>query len=50
MVTRAPGEQLVGRQRERAVIDGLLEGARGGGSGVLALYGEPGVQISRLAA
>src|SRR4051812_15333667 len=43
MVTRAPGEQLLGRQREREVLDRLLEAAREGHSGVLAVYGEPGV-------
>jgi len=43
MVTRAPGDQLVGRQREREVLDRLLEAARGGHGGVLAVYGDPGV-------
>src|SRR5256885_301664 len=43
MVMIGPGSQLLGRQRARGVIDGLLEGARGGRSGVLAVYGEPGV-------
>jgi DNA-binding CsgD family transcriptional regulator len=43
MVTRATGEQLLGRQRERDVLDRLLEEARDGHGGVLALYGDPGV-------
>ena len=43
MVTRAPAGQLLGRQRERGVLDRLLEGAREGHGGVLAVYGEPGV-------
>jgi len=43
MVTRAPGDQLVGRQREREVLDRVLEAARGGHGGVLAVYGDPGV-------
>jgi DNA-binding CsgD family transcriptional regulator len=43
MVVRAPGGQLLGRQREREVLDHLLEAAQEGHSGVLAVYGEPGV-------
>ncbi len=43
MVTRAPGAKLRGRQRERDVIDRVLEGARDGEGAVLAVYGEPGV-------
>src|SRR5689334_18263044 len=43
MVTRVPGEQLLGRQREREVLDRVLETARGGHGGALAVYGEPGV-------
>ena len=43
MVTRAPGDQLVGRQREREVLDRVLEAARGGHGGVLVVYGDPGV-------
>ena len=43
MVTRAPGDHLVGRQREREVLDRVLEAARGGHGGVLAVYGDPGV-------
>jgi DNA-binding CsgD family transcriptional regulator len=34
---------LRGRQEERAVLDGLLDEARAGGSGVLVLRGEPGI-------
>jgi DNA-binding CsgD family transcriptional regulator len=43
MVTREPAVQLLGRQREREVLDRVLEAAREGHGGVLALYGEPGV-------
>ena len=39
---RALGGHLVGRKRERAVLDRLLEGARGGDGGVLVVHGEPG--------
>jgi DNA-binding CsgD family transcriptional regulator len=34
---------LLGREREREVLDRLLESARGGRGGVLVLVGEPGV-------
>ncbi|MBV6696920.1 AAA family ATPase [Kitasatospora aureofaciens] len=34
---------LYGREREQAVVDGLLDGARNGRSGVLLLRGEPGI-------
>ena len=37
------GGHLVGRKRERAVLDRLLEGAHGGDGGVLVVHGEPGV-------
>lgn len=40
---RAPAVQLLGRQREREVLDRLLGAARAGKGGVLAVYGEPGV-------
>src|SRR6476620_7443560 len=40
---RLPGGHLVGRKRERAVRDRLLEAATGGYGGVLVVYGEPGV-------
>ena len=36
-------ERLVGRKRERAALDRLLETARGGHAGVLVVHGEPGV-------
>ena len=39
---------LLGRERERRTIERLLEDARGGGSGVLALVGEPGIGKSAL--
>ena len=35
--------QLLGREREREVLDRLLDGARGGRGGVLVVHGEPGV-------
>src|SRR5256885_11042829 len=43
MVTQWPREQLLGRQREREVLERLLEAARGGSGGVLVVDGEPGV-------
>ena len=43
MVTKAPGAELRGRQRERDVLDRTLKAARDGQGAVLALYGEPGV-------
>src|SRR5579864_4211124 len=43
MVARAQAVQLLGRQRECAVLDRMLESAREGQGGVLAVYGEPGV-------
>jgi DNA-binding CsgD family transcriptional regulator len=42
-VTRSAGEQLLGRDRERAVVERLLQGARAGHGGVLVVHGEPGV-------
>jgi DNA-binding CsgD family transcriptional regulator len=35
--------QLIGRQREREVLDRLLDGVRGGRGGVLVVHGEAGV-------
>src|SRR5258708_5064229 len=35
--------QLLGRERQRAALDRLLEAARGGHGGVLVVHGEPGV-------
>ena len=43
MLTSAPAAQLFGRQREREVLSRLLEAARDGRGGVVAVYGEPGV-------
>src|SRR4029077_21142875 len=43
MVTGTPRVPLLGRQREREVLDRVLESAREGRGGVLAVYGEPGV-------
>src|SRR2546422_3352550 len=43
MVTGAARVPLLGRQRERGVLDRVLEAAREGQGGVLAVYGEPGV-------
>ena len=43
MATKAPEEELRGRQRERDVLDRTLKAARDGQGAVLALYGEPGV-------
>ena len=43
MVVGAEPRQLFGRQREHAVLDRVLEAARDGHGGVLAVYGEPGV-------
>src|SRR3982075_3651852 len=37
------GGQLLGREREREVLDRLLDGVRGGRGGVLVVRGEPGV-------
>jgi DNA-binding CsgD family transcriptional regulator len=42
-LTRPPGAQLLGRQREREVLSRLLGAARGGDGGVLVVHGEPGV-------
>jgi DNA-binding CsgD family transcriptional regulator len=43
MVTGLLGQPLLGRERERKVLERLLEGARAGHGGVLVLHGEPGV-------
>jgi RNA polymerase sigma factor (sigma-70 family) len=48
MVTRLPGGQLLGRQRERKALHDLLTAARGGTGGVLVVDGEPGVGKSAL--
>src|ERR1700716_3809538 len=38
-----PGGQLIGREREREVLDRLLDGVRGGRGGVLVVQGDAGV-------
>src|SRR3977135_3640750 len=43
MVVSAQAGRLVGRQRERAVLERLLETARDGHGAVLVVYGDPGV-------
>ena len=43
MVTRQVEPRLLGRDREREVLERLLEGVRDGHGGVLVLHGEPGV-------
>jgi DNA-binding CsgD family transcriptional regulator len=43
MVRGAPVVRLIGRQRECGVLDRVLEQARDGRGGVLAMFGEPGV-------
>lgn len=42
MLTRPPGGQLLGRQREREVHSRLLTAARGGDARVVVVHGEPG--------
>jgi DNA-binding CsgD family transcriptional regulator len=39
----SPGGQLLGREREREVLDRLLDGVRGGRGGVSVVHGEAGV-------
>src|SRR5690349_8334329 len=39
----SPGERLLGRAREREVLDRLLAGVRAGHAGVLVMEGEAGV-------
>ena len=43
MVSGAAATKLLGRQRERRVLGRVLDAARDGHGGSLALYGEPGV-------
>jgi RNA polymerase sigma factor (sigma-70 family) len=43
VVDGADAGRLLGRQRERAVLERLLDTARDGHGGVLVLYGDPGV-------
>src|SRR5579884_3747408 len=42
-VVRLPGPRLLGRRRERELLDRLLDGAGSGSGGVLVLHGEAGV-------
>ena len=42
MVVRAEAARLVGRQRERAVVDRLLDSARDGRGAVVVVHGDPG--------
>jgi DNA-binding CsgD family transcriptional regulator len=42
-LTKPPGAKLLGRERQRVVLDRLLQDTRGGHGGVLVVYGEPGV-------
>jgi DNA-binding CsgD family transcriptional regulator len=43
MVVGAAAGRLLGRQRERAVLDRLLDSARSGQGAVLVVHGDPGV-------
>ena len=43
MITKGPGESLLGRGSEREVLDRLLAAVRGGQSQILVVRGEPGV-------
>jgi len=43
MAVAAEPRQLLGRQREQAVLERLLESAREGRGGVLVVHGDPGV-------
>ena len=43
MVVGAQAGRLLGRQRERAVLDRLLDTARSGHGAVLVVHGDPGV-------
>src|ERR1700674_2076056 len=43
MVVGAEAGRLLGRQRERAVLERLLDTARNGHGAVLVVHGEPGV-------
>src|ERR1700722_4906231 len=42
-VVPRPGQQLLGREREREALERLLAAARGGHGEVLVVHGEPGV-------
>src|SRR5260370_3440740 len=43
MVVRSQPGRLLGRQRERAVLERLLDTARDGHGAVLVVHGDPGV-------
>ena len=43
MVLGSRAHQLIGRKRESAVLDRLLDAARGGHAAVLVVHGDPGV-------
>ena len=43
MVVSLQAERLVGRQRERAVLERLLDSARDGHGATLVVHGDPGV-------
>ena len=43
MVVSAQAGRLLGRQRERAVLERLLDTARDGHGAVLVVHGDPGV-------
>src|ERR1700694_1732781 len=43
MVVGAQAGRLLGRQRERAVLERLLDTARNGDGSVLVVHGDPGV-------
>ena len=49
-LTAVPEAQLLGRQREREVLDRLLDAARSGHGRVLVVHGEPGVGKTALLA
>src|SRR6266849_6440546 len=43
MVVAAQTAKLLGRERERAVLDRLVDTARGGHGAVIVVHGDPGV-------
>ncbi|MGD0560411.1 MAG: AAA family ATPase [Streptosporangiaceae bacterium] len=45
---RVPASELIGRRRERGVLDQLIDTVRAGGSRVLVVRGEPGIGKSVL--
>jgi DNA-binding CsgD family transcriptional regulator len=48
VTSAGPAQPLLGREAECAAIDGVLDAARGGASGALVLFGEPGIGKSAL--